>query len=52
MCIASNSREEAERLTSIYSNASAVLVDMGDRQTVEMLVEEADVVVRFVVTSL
>lgn len=48
MSVASNSRDEAERLTCIHHNASAVLIDTSDQQTVERLVEEADVVVRSV----
>jgi saccharopine dehydrogenase-like NADP-dependent oxidoreductase len=45
---ASNTVEEARRLTAGHTNALAVRVDMSDRQGVKKLVEEADLVVRSV----
>ena len=45
--VASNVLADAERLTAPYDNASPVLVDMGDPEAVEKLVEAADVVIRY-----
>lgn len=45
-CAASNVLQEAKRLTEEHENASAVFVDMGDRDSVSRLIEEADLVVR------
>lgn len=45
LVVASNVLDEAQRLTAHHANASAVLVDMGDRQRVGELVKEADLVV-------
>lgn len=47
--LASNVWEEAQRLTSKHANASAVAVDMSDREGVSRLVSEADLVVRYAV---
>ena len=38
---------DAERLTAPYDNATPALVDMGNPEAVEKLVEEADVVIRY-----
>lgn len=45
-CAASNVLQEAKRLTEEHENASAVFVDMSDRESVSRLIEEADLVVR------
>lgn len=45
LCAASNVLQ-AKRLTEEHENASAVFVDMSDRDSVSRLIEQADLVVR------
>lgn len=49
---ASNSLAEAESLVSRYPNASALALDILDRERVGRLVEQSDVVIRCVVELL
>ena len=49
--LASNSLEDAKRLTAPYANATPVLVDVSDPAEVERLVAGADVVIRSVEIS-
>ena len=46
--LASNSQTEAEDVVRGLSNASTYLIDIEDRQTVSRLVEDADIVIRWV----
>ncbi|CDO70674.1 hypothetical protein BN946_scf184761.g12 [Trametes cinnabarina] len=45
LVVASNSIDDAKRLTAPYANATPVLVDVGDLAAVERLVAESDVVI-------
>ncbi|OCH83748.1 hypothetical protein OBBRIDRAFT_892143 [Obba rivulosa] len=45
LVVASNALEEATRLTNAHVNATSVLLDIGDRDGVERLIGEADVVI-------
>jgi hypothetical protein len=45
---ASNSLEEAEKLTRGRENARTVVVDMSNQASVECLLQEADVIIRSV----
>ena len=43
---------DAQRLATPHANARAVLLDMSNRQAVESLVEESDIVIRYVCEGL
>ncbi|PCH34748.1 hypothetical protein WOLCODRAFT_139556 [Wolfiporia cocos MD-104 SS10] len=45
LVVASNSLRDAERLTHLYPNATAISIDMGDPTNMEELVKASDVVI-------
>ncbi|KAH9946562.1 Saccharopine dehydrogenase-domain-containing protein [Amylocystis lapponica] len=51
LLVASNSKQEAERLTAPHANASSVVVDVGDVDAVGRLVAEADLVISLLPVS-